>query len=139
MSQLAAPEPKGAVERLIAHWRAWWQHHNEFRNLSQSELDRVAAEFGLTAHDLEQLSAKGPHAADLLYQRMQALGIARADVERIANGLMRDLEKSCAGCHDKGQCRKDLAAHPDDPVWKDYCPNALSLDALSKMKGRFPI
>ena len=139
MSQLASPETTGAVERLIARWRAWWQHHDEFRNFDRAELDRVAAEFGMTAHELEELSAKGPHAADLLYQRMQVLGVARSDVERIAHGLMRDLEKSCACCNDKSQCRKDLSSRPDDPAWKDYCPNAVSLDSLSKTRGRFPI
>ncbi len=139
MSQLAAPEPTTSVERFIARWRAWWQHHDELRNIDRTELDRVAAEFGMTAHELEELTAKGPHAADLLYERMHALGVARSDVERIAHGLMRDLEKSCACCNDKAQCRKDLAARPDDPAWKDYCPNAISLDSLSKTKGRFPI
>jgi len=138
MTQVAPLEPTGAVERLIARWRAWWQHHDEFRNFDRSELDRVAGEFGMTGHELETLVAKGPHAADLLYERMHAQGITRADVERIASGLMRDLEKNCACCGDKAECRKDLAQHPHDSAWKAYCPNVVALESLAKAKHRFP-
>jgi hypothetical protein len=68
---------------------------------------------------------------------MQALGIARADIERLAQGLMRDLERTCACCNDKGACKQDLAKRPDDPAWNDYCPNTISLESIKKTKGRF--
>ncbi|MFX8652985.1 DUF6455 family protein, partial [Acinetobacter baumannii] len=82
------------------------------------------------------LAAKGPHASDLLYERMEALGVSRSDADRVAHGLMRDLEKSCACCGDKSRCKADLASHADDPVWKEYCPNAITLESLRRMKGR---
>ena len=82
-------------------------------------------------------NAKGPHAADLLYQRMAALGLSRSDVDRIGHGLMRDLEKTCACCNDKSQCKKDLAARSGDAAWKDYCPNAVSLESVGKTKAAF--
>jgi hypothetical protein len=70
---------------------------------------------------------------------MAALGLSRSDVERIGHGLMRDLEKTCACCNDKSQCKKDLAARPRDGAWKDYCPNTVSLESVGKTKGRFPL
>ena len=70
-------------------------------------------------------------------QRMHALGITRTDVERVASGLARDLEKSCACCNDKDTCKRDLASGPGDPAWKDYCPNAISLESIKRAKGRF--
>ena len=30
---------------------------------------------------------------------------------------MRDMERTCACCDEKGVCEKDLAARPDDPAW----------------------
>jgi hypothetical protein len=69
---------------------------------------------------------------------MRALGITRADAERAARGLMRDLERTCSCCTDKSVCKKDLAVHPQDPGWKAYCPNAVSLESVQAMKGRFP-
>jgi hypothetical protein len=78
----------------------------------------------------------GPEAANLLYERMQALGISKADVDKAAQGVMRDLQRTCACCNEKGVCEKDLAERPDDPVWKSYCPNAVTLESLSELKAR---
>jgi len=125
-----------AGDHFLARLSEWWHRHDEFGSLDRGEVERIAGEFGMTGRDLEGLVARGPHAADLLYQRMQALGMARADVERVAHGLMGDLERTCACCNDKGTCKQDLAKRPDDPAWKDYCPNAVSLEAIKKAKGR---
>ena len=69
----------------------------------------------MTADDLRDLAARGPDAAHLLYERMRALGITADDVERTAQGLMRDLERTCACCNDKGTCGRDLANRPGRP------------------------
>jgi hypothetical protein len=45
--------------------------------------------------------------------------------------IMRDLERVCTLCGSKRRCERDLAAHPDDEVWRTYCPNAPTLEALS--------
>ena len=138
MSKLADHEAPKPAESFIARLRDWWRHYNELGNLPRDELERMAADFGMTGRELEELAAKGPHAADLLYQRMTALGLSQSNVERIAHGLMRDLVKDCACCGDKAECKKDLAARPSDPAWKDYCPNAISLESICKTKGRSP-
>ena len=88
----------------------------------------------MSATALKGLVARGPDAANLLYERMHALGISKADVDHAAQGVMRDLQKTCACCNEKGVCEKDLAKRPDDPVWKSYCPNAVTLDSLTKLK-----
>ncbi len=127
-----------AVDALLARLRDWWRARNELAGIDQSELGRIAGELGMTAEDLEDLVARGPDAANLLYERMRALGISRADVERSAHGLMRDLERTCACCNEKGVCEKDLTKQPNDPGWKNYCPNAVSLEFLTRLKGHFP-
>lgn len=142
MSNTAQPSPQGAVaavEHFLARWLEWWRRRHELEHLDRQELERTAGEFGMTGRDLEDLVARGPHAADLLYARMQALGIGRTDVERLAIGLLRDLEKTCACCNDKGVCERDLAKRPEDPAWKAYCPNAVSLAAVRSAKGRFAV
>jgi hypothetical protein len=129
----------GKADRFLTWVRDWWQAREELGSLDRHELERLAGEFGMSARDLEDLAAHGPGAADLLYERMHALGITRDDAERLARGLMRDLERTCSCCADKGVCRKDLAAHPEDPAWKTYCPNAISLESVQTTKGRFPV
>ncbi len=51
---------------------------------------------------------------------------------------MRDLERTCSCCNDKGTCEQDLASRPENPKWQSYCPNAVSLESLVKLKGRSP-
>ena len=92
----------------------------------------------MSASALKDLAARGPDAANLLYERMRALGLSKADVDHAAQGVMRDLQKTCACCNEKGICEKDLSKQPDDPGWKSYCPNAVTLESLAKLKGHFP-
>lgn len=135
MSKPADHEAVSTVS-FITRLHDWWRHHNELGNLPRSELDHMASEFGMTGRDLEDLAARGPHAADLVYQRMEALGLSRSDVERIGHDLMRDLERTCACCNEKYQCKKDLAARRGDAAaWKEYCPNAETLESIGKVKS----
>ncbi len=90
-----------------------------------------------TAADAKAPAAEGP--SDLLYKRMDALGVSTNDIERFAGGMTQELEKSCASCQDKGECRDDLAADPTDPSWNSYCPNSNALNAFKRLRGRFPI
>ena len=78
-------------------------------------------------------------ASDLLYKRMDVLGVTTSDVERFAGGMTEELEKACACCADKEECRSDLATSPDDPKWAEYCPNNQALTAFKRLRGRFPI
>lgn len=125
------PPAPGAVTRLLT----WWRNAMEMASLPHDELDRVARDIGMTGKELEDIAAKGPHAADLLYKRMAVLGLSKVDADHLAFGLMRELQRDCACCGDKDACKKDLAARPEDPFWTDYCPNAITLDAIAKAKG----
>jgi uncharacterized protein YjiS (DUF1127 family) len=124
------------VSTLLSRVRDWWQRQEELNALDQKEIGLIAADLGISRTALKDLVARGPDAANLLYERMEALGISRADVARAAQGVMRDLQRTCACCNEKGVCEKDLAKRPDDPVWKNYCPNAVTLEALADLKVR---
>jgi hypothetical protein len=114
------------LERL----RDWWRRSGELETMDRCEMERIAGDLGMRASDLRALAARGPHAADQLRDRMRLLGIASADVEHVAPGLMRDLERTCSRCTRKAVCRRDLAAHPQDASWGAYCPNAAALTAV---------
>ncbi|MGA7323414.1 MAG: hypothetical protein WBX25_02735, partial [Rhodomicrobium sp.] len=126
--------PATSVTALLQHLRRQWLARNELNALPQSEIDNIARDLGMTAQDLEYLAEKGPDAAKLLYDRMDAIGVSKDDVEKAANGVLRDLERTCACCNEKGVCEKDLRKHPQDPVWQSYCPNAFTLLDLKKLK-----
>ena len=124
------------VGALLGRVRDWWRRQEELSALGNKEIGRVAEDLCISTDTLRDLVARGPEAASLLYERMQALGISKADVDKAAQGVMRDLQRTCACCKEKGVCEKDLADHPDDPVWKSYCPNAVTLESLSELKAR---
>lgn len=124
--------------RMPSRLRAWWRRRSELDTMDRGELDRIAADLGMTGAELKDLAARGPHAADQLRERMRLMGITGADVERIGYGLMRELERTCAHCREKGRCDKDLAARPGDSAWAGYCPNAVALTAVRNAQQHFP-
>jgi hypothetical protein len=128
-----------AVQAFLARLRDGWRARNELAGIGERELGLIAAEFSMTAKDLQMLVERGPDGAHLLYERLNALGLSEDDVERAVGGLMRDLEKTCALCGEHKVCKKDLDRDPQGSEWKNYCPNALELDALTKLKGRLTV
>ena len=124
------------VGALLGRVRDWWRRQEELSALGNKEIGRVADDLRISTDTLRDLVARGPDAANLLYERMQALGVSNRDVDRAAQGVMRDLQRTCACCNEKGVCEKDLAERPDDPVWKSYCPNAVTLESLTELKAR---
>jgi hypothetical protein len=125
-----------SVEALLTHLRRRWKAREELAQLDPGELARIAGDLGMTPEDLEMLAERGPDAANLLYERMAVLGVTPDDVEKAAHGLLRDLEKTCACCNEKGICEKDIARRPLDPCWQGYCPNALELEDLKRLKEK---
>jgi hypothetical protein len=131
----AAMTTQDAVRALLERVRDWWRRQEELGTLDDKEIGRVAADLSISTSTLRDLVARGPDAAHLLYERMRALGISEADVHRAADGVMRDLQRTCAVCREKGVCEWDLRERPDDAVWKSYCPNAVTLESLTKLKA----
>jgi hypothetical protein len=131
----AAMTTQDAAGALLGRVRDWWRRQEELRVLDDKEIGRVAADLRISTSTLRELVARGPDAAHLLYERMRALGIAEADVRRAADGVMGDLQRTCACCNEKGVCAWDLRQHPDDPVWESYCHNAVTLESLTKPKA----
>lgn len=126
------------LRSILERLQHWWRERTELSGLDSAELNRLAGELGLTSAQLQDLVAQGSGSAELLEQRLNALGLSRADLERVASGLARDLERTCGCCGEKSTCRRDLGRDPNGGAWKAYCPNAVSLESVRSAKGRFP-
>lgn len=125
---------RARLDELYAHLRHWWQARDGLAGLDNSEAGHIARDLGLTTAELRDFVARGPHAADLLSERLAALGLDRADIEAAASGLMRDLQKTCAHCQDKGVCEAELVYRPSENGWQRYCPNASTLEGIARAK-----
>ena len=98
----AAMTGRDAVGALLDRVRDWWRRQGELNALGNKEIGRVAEDLCISTDTLRDLVARGPEAANLLYERMQALGISKADVDKAAQGVMRDMQRTCACCNEKG-------------------------------------
>ena len=103
---------------------------SELDLLDGSELERMAHDAGMSAPELRALAARGPHAADLLPERMAAAGLDPAALEGADAATFRDLQRLCSTCASKGECARDLASPLTAEALPDYCVNRDTLLAL---------
>ena len=118
----------------IANWVKKYRYavglRDDLANCGADEVARMARDLGVDAQELISLATKGPQAADQLSKLLRALGV---DPEKLTSGeiaMMRDLQRICISCGHKNQCERDLATGTASQHFRDYCPNALSIDAL---------
>lgn len=114
-------------------WRNWRQQRaavSEIDGLGEPELAHVAGDIGVNVPQLRVLAGRWPDSAGLLTRRLEALRLDEASIAMSEPAVLRDLERVCGNCTAEGRCASDLDRDPDDRSWRDYCPNAVTLDAL---------
>jgi hypothetical protein len=122
---------------VIAAFREWVRNRKLIRQCRQrldacdkNEIARIARDVGLSSSDLREMAALGPDAAQQLLDRMAVLHLDADALAKSEPSTMRDLQRLCSSCVSKKRCQRDLLLTPDDPMWRHYCPNAGTLDAL---------
>jgi transcriptional regulator with XRE-family HTH domain len=129
----AQTKPYPVLDTLVTAFGDWLKHRremNELRELNTSEFDRIAGELRVSPSDLTELVRQGPHAADQLPQMLKVLGIDEEALARTQPLVLRDMERVCALCHQKGECVRDFAAGTAAEHYEEYCPNAPTIDVL---------
>jgi hypothetical protein len=132
-------EDRGGPFSLLAKWwRNWTARDAALRELGccdSQEAAHIARDVGVSAYELQTLAGRWPEPRNLLERRMAASGL---NVERVAHSepqVLRDLQRVCGQCEAGARCRRDLDAQDlgedrQDRLWRDYCPNVVTLDAL---------
>ena len=96
----------------------------------RDEVAQIANDIGISPGELQELSSKGPGSADLVQKMLLALGVdpkALTDKDPL---VMRDLQRLCTTCADKGRCSHELADGTAKEHFHEFCPNAFTLDSL---------
>ena len=131
-------ESLSSVLGAIAQWMTRYRYarglRNEMMECGPDDVARIARELRIDQSELASLAGKGPNAADLLQKLLVALGV---DAEGLAHDdplVMRDLQRLCITCGAKRQCAHDLEVGVLAENFRDYCPNAYTLQALLKGK-----
>src|SRR5262245_20555738 len=121
-----------AGHRLSQAVRGFWHRRasiEEVERLSRGDATSIAHALGVSNSDLRALAAKDATSADLLVRRMNTIGLEAA---RIDPAVMRDMQRCCSLCRDKGLCIHELEDQPREPMWPAYCPNEQTLAALTE-------
>jgi hypothetical protein len=108
---------------------AVWRSRREFRSFLAEVADILSAGAGTSLGE-PALGDDG-----LLIERMKSLRIDVGETVRTEPMLFRSLMIRCWGCESKAQCRRDLCTASASEEWKDYCPNASTLNAISTSYG----
>jgi len=124
----------GIVGRLADWWHDLRAARMRLRELQRygDNVGHIARDVGLSRSDLYAMATKRPDAADQHKRRLAALDIDRAALLHRHPRVARDLERVCSLCGQKRRCERDLASRLNDPVWRTYCPNTQTLDALGE-------
>ncbi len=123
----------GAIADWVNHYRGVRQD-DAFWSCNRDQVQQVAKDLGITAHDLREVAERGPHAADLLEKLLVALDIDPAALARSNPATLRDLQRLCSACGNKGRCERELVKGSAAAQFRKYCPNAFTLDALLQQK-----
>jgi Family of unknown function (DUF6455) len=124
----------------IAGWINKYRHmhgvRDELGECSHEDVMRIAKDLGVPVSDLRGLAAKGPRSADVLQKMLLALSVDPQALAKNDPAVMRDLQRLCIVCSQKGRCQHELAQGTAAEHFREFCPNAYTLDALFKDKER---
>ena len=134
-------EPRSLGKTIARWWHRMsrnWTAVRELNDLDKGDLQSIAKDVGCSVPELQTLAGRWPESADLLPRRLDALHVDAQEFSRENPQLANDLRKHCSLCAVKGQCEHDLDTRPNSPVWQRYCPNTMTLLAVSKARSSVP-
>jgi len=132
----SVPEKHGLEAALaaIAVWVMKYRYalgkRDEAMKCGPQDVARVAQELRVPASELALLASNGPDSAALLQKMLLALGVKRGSLPQGNSPLMRDLQRLCVTCVTKRRCQHELADRTAAQNFRDFCPNAYTLEAL---------
>ena len=124
-----------AIAGWVKSYRSMPGTRDDLGQCGQEETVKIARDLGLPVSDLRGLTAKGPDAANALSRMLCALSMDPASLAEGDPATMRDLQRTCILCGQKSRCKHDLAKGTVAQHFRQFCPNAYTLDALLKQKS----
>ena len=125
-----------AVNAAIAVWIMKYRYAAGLRDYKMKcrpeDIAQTAQKLGIQPGELASLTNKGLESAALLEKMLRALGVEPGQLANANPLIMQDLTRLCITCVAKGRCERDLEAGTAAENFRDYCPNAYTLDKLVK-------
>lgn len=130
------------VAEIWEKWKVRRALACELSSLDMTQREELARDVCVSEDAFERLYVTGER-TDELERLMSALSLDAEKME-LANlgAITRDMSLVCSGCLMINRCRRELEAGTASDSYNEYCPNALTLnalretDALSKLAAR---
>jgi hypothetical protein len=124
----------------IAEWVSTYRYtigclYNEFGLCEPNEVVRMAKEIGLTPSQLHQLASEGPGTVNLLKSMLVALHVDPRVLADADPFIRQELQWLCLTCSNKKRCEHELATGTATDHFREFCPNAVSIDELFDQKN----
>lgn len=118
----------------IMNWLSQWLRPSAYdsdldylETRSGEEMDRVRAHVHGRPQDLRWLIGREPGSTELLPHMLAATGVDR---HAVSEKTMRQLEQNCSGCAVKFYCADELGHRRARDNFREFCPNAPTLQRL---------
>ena len=125
-----------AIADWVTNYRNAIGFNSEFGTCGPDEVMRMAKEIGVTPSQFHELVSKGPGDAKLLKTMLVALHVDPKILADMDPLIMRELKWLCITCSNKKRCKHELAMGTATEHFREFCPNAVSLDELLDPKGQ---
>lgn len=119
-----------AVAGWVNRHRSATRSGDTFAQCSPADTAQIATDLGLPLGEAAAIVHGRPGGTDLLRKMLPALHLDAREVAAAHPGVMRDLERLCIGCAHKKRCAHEMDAGTAASHYRDFCPNAFTLDAL---------
>ena len=125
-----------SIAGWVTQYRSRIGHDTSLAQCSRDDVMAIAQDLGLSSGDLRALAERGPDAADLVQKLLLALGVDAEALTQKDPLVMRDLQRLCSTCGDKGRCHHELDDGTAAAHFHEFCPNSFTLDALLADKAK---
>lgn len=124
-----------SVAKIWKKWRARQSLYREFSALDPAQREELARDNGVDRSTLESLSAQRSWRGNELERLMGALALDIGRIKRTYPAAFRDMSIVCSECIAYRRCRDRLDDGTARQAYAGYCPNALTLNALSQKQA----
>ena len=129
----------GAIAAWVNKYRDKAGLRDQFGRCSREDVMQMAKDLGIPESELRVIAAKGPRAADQLRSMLLALHVDPERLLRSEPAAMRDMQRLCISCEAKQHCEHELAQGSAAGHYREFCPNAFTLDALFEQQKELPL
>lgn len=119
----------GAIAEWINRYRQA-SPENELARCGPDDVREIAKDLNILPGELQAMAAKAPGSTDLLDKMLLALHINTDVFTKAQPAVMRDLQRLCISCNQKFRCRQELNDDTASRNFREFCPNAFTLNAL---------